>query len=176
MAEKSTGESHQQVGQFERTSGHFINLIMGALLLWVGQSTFEHSGRLASIHERVVELGSDQDDLTSQLFTRTESRWTRQHAMDAHKTINERIEHIRSDLTNLTREQAAHEAKLGSQKEQFTYFREHLRYDENCEQIAGIKERLNGLASHIATIHGGLDGRHQVGRVEAADTRPALDP
>ena len=41
----------------ESVSGGLMNIILGALILWVGQTTFEHAGQLASVDKRFEGVG-----------------------------------------------------------------------------------------------------------------------
>ena len=107
--------------------------------------------------------------------------------MTASQAIYERIEAIRSDLITLTGALSAQEAKLTSQKEELAFCKERLRCGDNCEQIAAIKARLDGMDSaidarldgmnsYIAALSGGSDRRLVVGKpVVEANRRPALD-
>lgn len=45
----------------DRVSGGLVNAILGALILWVGQTTFRHAGQLASVSERFDGVGHQID-------------------------------------------------------------------------------------------------------------------
>jgi len=76
----------------DRVGGSLVNAILGALILWVGQTTFRHAGMLASVDERFgsveVQFGAvndRHDSLRSRLeqvvletTDRTRSRFTRE--------------------------------------------------------------------------------------------------
>ena len=40
------------IENFERIAGSMINVILGALILWVGQTTYRHAGVLASLDQK----------------------------------------------------------------------------------------------------------------------------
>jgi chromosome segregation ATPase len=42
--------------KLDRLSGTLINAILGALILWVGQTTFRHAGLLAGVDEKLVAV------------------------------------------------------------------------------------------------------------------------
>src|SRR5262245_10548598 len=41
---------------FERLGGSLLNLVLGGVILWVGQTTFRHSGILASVDEKFLAI------------------------------------------------------------------------------------------------------------------------
>ncbi len=58
--------------QIDRIGGSLVNAILGALILWVGQTTFRHAGmlagfdqQLAGIKERFTEVDKHQESLKS---------------------------------------------------------------------------------------------------------------
>jgi hypothetical protein len=78
----------------DRVSGSLVNVVLGALILWVGQTTFRHAGLLASNNERFDSVGLQLnavderherlrvrlEQLVSQISERTRSRFTREDA------------------------------------------------------------------------------------------------
>lgn len=76
----------------DRVGGSLVNVILGALILWVGQTTFRHAGLLASINERFDSVGHQMEavderhdslrlrleQVVSQTTERTRSRFTRE--------------------------------------------------------------------------------------------------
>jgi hypothetical protein len=74
--------------------GSLVNVILGALILWVGQTTFRHAGLLASNNERFDSVGLQLnavderherlrlrlEQVVSQTNERTRSRFTREDA------------------------------------------------------------------------------------------------
>ncbi len=78
----------------DRVGGSLVNVILGALILWVGQTTFRHAGMLASNNERFDSVGHQLkavddrherlrlrlEQVVSQTTERTRSRFTREDA------------------------------------------------------------------------------------------------
>jgi len=76
----------------DRVGGSLVNVILGALILWVGQTTFRHAGLLASNNERFDSVGHQlkavderheslrlrMEQVVSQTTERTRSRFTRE--------------------------------------------------------------------------------------------------
>jgi hypothetical protein len=76
----------------DRVGGSLVNVILGALILWVGQTTFRHAGLLASNNERFDSVGLQLnavderherlrmrlEQVFSQTNERTRSRFTRE--------------------------------------------------------------------------------------------------
>jgi chromosome segregation ATPase len=44
-------------------SGGLMNIVLGALILWVGQTTFQHAGRLASVDEKFQGVNEQFADM-----------------------------------------------------------------------------------------------------------------
>ncbi|MEO0531769.1 MAG: hypothetical protein AAF266_14510 [Planctomycetota bacterium] len=79
----------------EKLGGSLVNVVLGALILWVAQTTFQHSGELAGVDEKFGSLQAQNDNLRDRLDglmhdvgERTRSRFT---AEDGDK-MGERIE------------------------------------------------------------------------------------
>ena len=47
----------------DRISGSLINAILGALILWVGQTTFRHAGTLAGVDEKIVAINQQFNEV-----------------------------------------------------------------------------------------------------------------
>ena len=98
----------------DRVGGSLVNVILGALILWVGQTTFRHAGQLASINERFDGVGYQMkaiddrhesvrlrlEQVVAQIGERTRSRFTRE---DAEK-ISAWIKDIDNQLGTFERE------------------------------------------------------------------------
>ncbi len=63
--------------------GSFVNFILGGLLLWIGQTTFEHNGELAGVNQQLdamnkrhEALGERYDKVMDSINDRTRSRFT----------------------------------------------------------------------------------------------------
>lgn len=52
--------------KFELISGGLVNIILGALILWVGQTTFHHAGQLASFDEKILAVEQQFTDVDKQ--------------------------------------------------------------------------------------------------------------
>lgn len=68
-------------------SGSLITLILGGVILWVGQTTFHHNGVLSGIDQQLSAfkarhetLREQYDEIVSTLNERTRSRFTREDA------------------------------------------------------------------------------------------------
>ena len=65
---RSTDEPHEHATlirdrSMDRMGGSLINAILGALILWVGQTTFRHAGFLAGVDERFITRQAEDDDV-----------------------------------------------------------------------------------------------------------------
>jgi hypothetical protein len=49
--------------KLDRLGGSLINAILGALILWVGQTTFRHAGVLAGVDEKLVAVKEQFDQV-----------------------------------------------------------------------------------------------------------------
>jgi hypothetical protein len=76
------------VTSIERIGGSVLNLILGGLILWVGQSTFQHSGILAGVDEKFATMEHQ--------FADTERR---------HDSLRKWLESVVTDLKDSTRSQ-----------------------------------------------------------------------
>lgn len=90
----SEPDIHHRSEAIDRFGGSLVNVILGALILWVGQTTFRHAGLLASVDERFESTGHQFDaintrhetlrhrveSVTSETVERTRSRFTREDA------------------------------------------------------------------------------------------------
>jgi hypothetical protein len=69
----------------EGLGGSLINLILGGVILWVGQTTFQHNGQLSgmvqqleAVNDRYTALRDRHDALIATLNDRTKARFTEQ--------------------------------------------------------------------------------------------------
>ena len=135
--------SHEQVPDLLTSDGDrrivgsgLIQLVLGAVILWVGQTTFEHAGTLAGIQNQVSSLNEHYDKLTAQhnralqqLAERTRSRFTRE---DAEKIV-QRFEALAVAVNDLKIQ--VHGLKM---------------YDETCCDVAGLVRELEQLRAQLA--------------------------
>jgi chromosome segregation ATPase len=47
----------------DRVGGGLVNIILGALILWVGQTTFHHAGQLATVDEKFENVSKQFSDV-----------------------------------------------------------------------------------------------------------------
>lgn len=69
----------------EKLGSGLINVVLGALILWVAQTTFQHSGQLAGTDQKYESLQTQHDSVRDRLDSlmhalndRTRSRFTRE--------------------------------------------------------------------------------------------------
>ncbi len=55
----------EMADNLDRIGGSLINVILGALILWVGQATFRHAGLLAGIDEKFAGVTHRFEDIDS---------------------------------------------------------------------------------------------------------------
>ena len=72
----------------ERIGGSVLNLVLGALILWVGQTTFQHAGVLASVDEKF--------DSIDQQFADVDKR---------HESMRKWLENVVTDMKDNSRSQ-----------------------------------------------------------------------
>ena len=113
-----------------------IQLVLGAVILWVGQTTFEHAGMLASIQNQVTSLSEHDDKLSlqynralQQLTERTKSRFTRE---DAEK-LNQKLESLSVAVNDLKIQ--VHGLKM---------------HDHSRRQIAALEVELQQLRAQLS--------------------------
>jgi len=76
--------------------GSLVNLLLGAMLLWIGQTTFEHAGQLAGIRQQISAGDSRHDalrqrcdDVVSAVNDRTKSRFTAEDGEKLSRRLNQ---------------------------------------------------------------------------------------
>lgn len=69
--------------EIDNLGNGLVNVVLGALILWVAQTTFQHSGELAGVDQKFDGINAQQDNLRARLDTlmsdlndRTRSRFT----------------------------------------------------------------------------------------------------
>lgn len=55
----------EMADNLDRIGGSLINVVLGALILWVGQATFRHAGLLAGIDEKFAGINHRFEDIDS---------------------------------------------------------------------------------------------------------------
>jgi len=138
----------------DRMGGSLINAILGALILWVGQTTFRHAGFLAGVDERFESVGLQfnaangrHDALRERLeqavsvtTDRTRSRFTRE---DGDKLVGQIKE-----LDNL---QAAFERQM---LDRLTNIQLKViaieTHGSNHLEVAALRAEVESLRAHVA--------------------------
>ncbi len=162
----SEADCYQRNEAIDRFGGSLVNVILGALILWVGQTTFRHAGLLASVDERFESTGHQFDAIDGRLQmlrqqiaeteTRTRSRFTREDAEKMSGRIKE-LESILSDLerqltqrvTNLQLKVIALETN-GSNNQELAMLRtevQRLRNSPPNTQSVGYYRQINAGTS-----------------------------
>jgi hypothetical protein len=76
----------EMTNMVDRIGGSLINAILGALILWVGQTTFRHAGILAGVDEKLVAI--------KEQFAQVDDR---------HEGMRRWLENVMSDMKDSTR-------------------------------------------------------------------------
>lgn len=130
----------------EKLGGSLINVVLGALILWVAQTTFQHSGELAGVDQKFEGLQTQHDSvrdrldgLMQSLNERTRSRFTRE---DGDKMIG-RIEEVSGTVDDLERRLADRVTEL--------------QLKVIALQTRGVDQReLSLLRTDLARLHASL--------------------
>jgi septal ring factor EnvC (AmiA/AmiB activator) len=122
----------------DRFGGSLVNIILGALILWVGQTTFLHAGQLASADERFQSVNLQfnavdgrhatlrelLEQASSETHDRTQSRFTKEDGEKLEASIKELQDvqivlerQLTQRVTNLQIQLTALEANGGNQHE-----------------------------------------------------------
>ena len=130
--------SPKRVRSFDRVSGSLVNAILGALILWVGQTTFRHAGFLAGVDERFDSVGlqfsavgdrheslrlrleqavMETTDRTRSRFTREDGEKIRLHIKEVDNQQVELERHILERLTAIQLKVIALETRSSSSQE-----------------------------------------------------------
>lgn len=79
----------------EKIGGGLVNLVLGALILWVAQTTFHHSGELAAVDQKFDSVMVQTDNVRSRLdhvmdevSSRTQARFTSEDGEKLASEIN----------------------------------------------------------------------------------------
>ena len=153
----ATGDD--MVDKLDRLGGSLINLVLGALILWVGQTTFKHAGVLASVDEKLAGV--------NQQFAAVDKR---------HESMRKWLESVVNDMKDSTRSQFTMKDgdKLVAQVRQSEVFTGELER-RIIERLSALEVALARLeVQHRDTQHAtGLELelarlRGDVGRLEIA--------
>lgn len=99
------GSPNKASGSFmDEFGGSVVNVLLGGMLLWVGQTTFEHNGELAGVNQQLESLNARHetlhdryDHLVDSLNSRTKGRFT---ADDGDK-LSKRIDSVQLSAQGL---------------------------------------------------------------------------
>ncbi|MCG8449710.1 MAG: hypothetical protein MI725_09030 [Pirellulales bacterium] len=170
---------HRRENMVDRFGGSLVNIILGALILWVGQTTFRHAGQLASVDERFQGVEHQFDAVngrhdalrqrlertTSETHARTRSRFTREDGDKLATRIKELHEiqmilerQLTERVTNLQLKLISVEANDNSQQE--------------IALLRGELERLRGQVAQQPVNY----SHHPVGIGGVANSAPAHLP
>jgi len=113
----------------DRIGGSLINAILGALILWVGQTTFRHAGLLAGVDEKLVGVKEQFDDVDKR-----------------HESMRKWLENVVNDMKDSTRTQFTLKDgdKLVNQVRQSEMFVGDLERRLN-ERLAALDVKLTTL-------------------------------
>ena len=108
MSQDQASPKNTTGGLIEEFGGSVVNMVLGGLLLWVGQTTFEHNGELVGVHQQVESMSirhenlqDRHDQLLKSLNDRTRDRFTAEHG----EKLSERIDLVQL-CTQSLREQS----------------------------------------------------------------------
>lgn len=137
----------------ERIGGSLLNLVLGGVILWVGQTTFRHSGILAGVDEKFMAVNHH--------FTDIDKR---------HESIKKWLENVVTDIkdNNHTQFTAKDGDKLIGQIRQAELSATELE--------RRVSERLSALESRFAALETTQRGSQEVATLqwEVAQLRDAL--
>ena len=124
--------------KLDRLSGSLVNIVLGALILWVGQTTFRHAGVLASVDEKLQGV--------KQQFTDVEKR---------HESLRKWLENVVNDMKDSSRAQFTMKDgdKLVAQVRQSDLFTAELER-RIAERFSVLEVKLAALETqHVGSQH-----------------------
>jgi hypothetical protein len=116
----------------DRISGSLINAVLGALILWVGQTTFKHAGILAGVDEKIIGIAHKFDDVEKR-----------------QESLKKWLENAVNDMKDSTRTQfkLSDGDKLITQVRQAEQFSVELER-RFAERISALDVKLAALETH----------------------------
>lgn len=132
--------------EIDNLGNGLVNVVLGALILWVAQTTFQHSGTLAGVDQKFDSVTVQQDNLRQRLDNlladlnnRTRSRFTRE---DGDKLAAE-VEEVSQYVADLERRLADRVTDV--------------RLKLIALQTQGVDQReLSRLRTDVERLHAGL--------------------
>jgi len=137
----------------EKLGGSVMNLILGALIVWVGQTTYQHAGILAGVGSKLKSIDEN--------FASVDKR---------NDSLRKWLENVVSDLKDSNRSQFT--AKEGDK-----VVSQIRKAEESAVDLERrLTERLNNLELKIVALQSGSQNLQQVAALEAelAQMRYAL--
>jgi hypothetical protein len=137
----------------ERLGSSLLNLVLGGVILWVGQTTFRHSGILATVDEKFLAV--------NQQFTDVDKR---------QESMRKWLESVVTDMKDSNRTQftAKDGDKLVGQVRQVE--------TSTTDLERRLVERIGGLEARLAALETRQNGSHEVAALqwEVAQLRNTL--
>lgn len=140
----SESECYQRNEAIDRFGGSLVNVILGALILWVGQTTFRHAGLLASVDERFESTGHQFDAVNTR-----------------HETLRQRVERVTSDTAERTRSRFTREDAEKMAKRISELQDQHA----NLERL--LTERLTNLQLKVIALETNGSNHQELGRLRS---------
>ena len=128
----------------DRIGGSLVNVILGALILWVGQTTFRHAGLLASVNERFDSVGHQ--------FNAVDGR---------HESLRRRLEQVTAETTERTRSRFTRE-----DGEKMMARIEELQVLQNSVERQ-LTDRVTGLQLKLIALETNGNNSQEVARLRA---------
>ncbi len=117
----------------EKTVGHVINLILGAIVLWVGQTAVKHTGELSGMNQRLHYVQKRQDLFQTELVRRTDSRFTADDGQ-RHET---RMDTLKQNVADLQSKVLVHTSHLSES-------------DAECKKIVKLQQEVTDIKTRLA--------------------------
>lgn len=158
--------------KLELISGGLMNIVLGALILWVGQTTFQHAGQLASVDEKFLAFDQQFEGVDK----RSESlrRWLEKKfsTEDAGKLV----EDIRRVDTVLTRVERRLTDRLTDVEVKLSAVETRDMDGHQLAALQGEIAQLRAALGHQSQYYGSSDGSYQPAASVAQGTPVFLPP
>ncbi len=149
-----SGESEQshpfkRGSTIDRLGGSLVNFVLGALILWVGQTTFRHAGLLASNSQRFDSVGHQLKAVD-----------------DRHESLRDRLEQVFSQTNERTRSRFTREDgdKLGLRIREIGD--QHVAFERQMvERLTSVQIKVIALETRDTSAHVVAMLRAEVGRL-----------
>lgn len=128
----------------DKLGGSVMNLVLGALIVWVGQTTYQHAGVLAGLDDKFVNIDDN--------FTSVDKRY---------ESMRKWLENVVTDIKDNNRSQFT--AKEGDK----VVKQIHDVEGSTFELERKITDRLNNLELKIVALQTGSQTSQQVAALQA---------